>query len=368
VQATVKLPTPHRNSLLQKRFSSLQPPVGPPQLFAPDSIYRSEVFRAMKSNMMMIALLGFGISGAPALAQPAGPDRANPAQPGTVNYVEGAAYLDGQPLHSKDAGNAALEAGQELRTGQGKAEILLTPGVFLRVDDNSTVKLVSPQLTLTQVELEKGRAGVEVDEIHGQNNLQVIDAGVTTRLDKTGYYEFDADKPMATVFKGMAKTQVGDGKWREIKGHHQLLLTAGANGQSLVKEKPADFDIKAPDDLYQWSSLRSEYLAEANNQIAGGYAEAGYVPGWYWNPYGWGYTFIGAGPFYSPFGWGYYPFGWGGWYGYGGWYGGRYRGHAPYHHFGDSHGYAGGFHGGGVGGFHGAAGGGFHGGMSGGRR
>lgn len=322
----------------------------------------------MKSKMTMIALLGLALSGAPAFADQA---PAQPAHPGTVNYVEGAAYLDGQPLNSKDVGNATLEAGQELGTATGKAEILLTPGVFLRLDDNSAVKMVSPDLALTQVELEKGRAGVEVDEIHDQNNLQVIDAGVTTRLDNEGYYEFNADQPMAMVYKGMAKTEVADGKWREIKGHHELMLTPGPNGKSLVKEKPEDFDTSTPDDLYTWSSLRSQYLAEANNQIAGEYADAGYNPGWYWNPYSWGYTFIGAGPFYSPFGWGYYPFGWGPWYG-GGWgfYGGQYWGHPYYHRYGGvNHGglhAERGFHGGSMSGFHGGAMGGFHGGGMGG--
>jgi hypothetical protein len=112
----------------------------------------------------MIALLGMAMLGTTAFA-------AQPAQPGTVNYVEGTASLDGQTLNNKDVGNITLEPGQELNTATGKAEILLTPGVFLRVDDNSAVKMVSPNLTLTQVDLERGRAAVEVDEIHDQNNL-----------------------------------------------------------------------------------------------------------------------------------------------------------------------------------------------------
>jgi hypothetical protein len=285
---------------------------------------------------------------------------AEPARPGTVNYVEGAAYLDGQPLNSKDVGSVTLEPGQELRTGAGKAEILLTPGVFLRLDADSTVKMVSPDLTLTQVELEKGRAGVEVDELHEQNNLQVLDAGVATRLDKNGYYEFDANKPMAMVFKGKATVDLGDGKSREIKEHHEFLLTAADNNQTLAKVKPADFDPRsAQDDLYNWSSLRSEYLAESNNQVAGEYAAGGYYPGWYWNPYGWGYTFIGGGPFYSPFGWGFYPFGYGrfydGYYGRG--YGRGYYGRGVVVHGGA----VGGFHGGSMGGGS-MGGGGFHGG------
>jgi hypothetical protein len=107
---------------------------------------------------------------------------------GEFGDIEGAVYLNGSQLNTKDLGNVTVEPGQEISTGKGKAEVLLTPGVFLRLDDNSTVKMVSPDLALTQVQFEKGRAGVEVDEIHDQNNLQVIHAGVTTRLNKRGYY------------------------------------------------------------------------------------------------------------------------------------------------------------------------------------
>ena len=82
------------------------------------------------------------------------------------------------------------------------------------------------------------------------------------------------------------------------------------------------------DGLYNWSRLRSQYLAEANNQIAGEYADMpGFNPGWYWDPWMWDYTYLGWDPFFSPFGWGFYP--WGGFYGgYGGYgfYGGRLRG------------------------------------------
>ncbi len=307
----------------------------------------------MKSQSLLVALLGIAAIATPAFA-------AEQARPGTVNYVEGAAYLEGQPLNPRQIGDLALDPGQELSTAKGKAEVLLTPGVFLRLDSNSTIKLISPDLTLTQVQLEKGKAAVEVDEIHDANNLQIIDAGVTTRLDKTGYYEFNADQPEAMVFKGMAKAQVADGQWREIKGHHELMLAADGS-QSLAKEKPADFnasDAESSDPLYQWSKLRSQYLAEANNELAGEYYGEGYNPGWYWGP-GWGYTYLGAGPFYSPFGWGFYPLGWtGGWGGgwYGGWRGRGYYGHAGYYGA-PSHMTTGNFHRGFAGGFHGGGGG-----------
>lgn len=317
----------------------------------------------MTFKSILPALLGLGLLGSQLSAF-----AAEPARPGTINYVEGVAYIDGQQIDSKQIGNIDLNPGQELTTSKGKAEVLLTPGVFLRVGDDSAVKMISPNLTLTQVEIDKGRAGVEVDEIHDQNNLEIIDAGVTTRLKKTGYYEFDASKPEVMVFKGKADVEVAGNKGKQVKGKHELALD-GDNGRALAQEKPAGFDGNtSTDELANWSRLRSQYLAEANNELAPYYTSYGYYPGWYWDPYGYGYTFIGAGPLYSPWGWGFYPFGWGG-----GWYGGWY-GHPYYHHGYYGHGRVGvehegfahsggeGFHGGMGGGFHGGMGGGFHGG------
>lgn len=311
-----------------------------------------------------IALLGIAALCVPAFG-------ANPARPGTVNYVEGAVFLDGSPLNQKEVGTLEMNPGDVLRTGVGKAEVLLTPGVFLRVDDHSAVRMISPDITPTQVAVERGRASVEVDEIYQQNTLQIMDAGVTTQLVKTGYYEFDANQPEVQVFHGEAEVEVGDGRWRKVKDHHEMALAAGH------RRKPENFVARGyGDDLYNWSSLRSQYLAEANNQIAGQYAGvAGFYPGWYWDPYMWDYTYIGMDPFWSPWGWGFYPpWGWyGGYWGGGGWYGGPgYWGGRHYGPVGPAPraGVGAGFRGGGFGGggFHGGGGfgGGFHGG--GGRR
>jgi hypothetical protein len=290
----------------------------------------------MKLRLMTISLLGLGLAVAPAFADLPTARTEQPARPGTVNYVEGTVSVDGQAVTPKQVGSVGLEAGQELTTGTGKAEVLLTPGVFLRVDDNSTVKLVSPDLANTQVQVEKGRAGVEVDEIYKENNLQVMDAGVTTRLQKTGYYQFDANSPAVLVFKGKADVELAGGRTKEIKGNHEAALV---NDVTSLKSNGIE-ENRDQDGLYNWSRLRSEYLAEANQQLAPEYGGAGYAPGWYWDPYGFGYTFIGGGPFYSPFGWGFYPLGWG-WGGYyGGYYGRPYYGGrgGEYHRFGTTHG------------------------------
>src|SRR6516225_11273344 len=116
---------------------------------------------------------------------------ANTALPGTLNYIQGQAYLGDQPLNSKSVGSVNLQPGESLATENGKAEILLTPGVFLRVGDNSTVKLVSPSLADTEVGLSKGHAMVEVAEIHPENVIRITEDRATTQLLKTGLYDFD---------------------------------------------------------------------------------------------------------------------------------------------------------------------------------
>jgi hypothetical protein len=231
---------------------------------------------------------------------------ANPAVPGTINYIEGSVSIDGRPLNQQAVGYAELQPGQVLQTANGRAELLLTPGVFLRVGDSSAVRMISPNLLNTQIELDRGRADIEVDEIHPRNDIQVAEGGANTRLLKDGLYAFDADKGTVRVFKGEAdlleRTGAGQ-KALKIKGDHQV----GLAGNEAVESVSFKRD-QAEDALYNWSSLRSQYLAEANLNLASEYAGyGGMAPGWYWDAGFWGYTWLpGDGLLWSPFGWGFY--------------------------------------------------------------
>ena len=304
------------------------------------------------------------------------------ARPGTINYVEGEATLNGQPLSTKTNGTTQVSQGQTVETQNGKVEVLLTPGVFLRIGDNSAVTMVSPDLTKTEVQIDRGAAEVEVDQIYKQNNLLVDQGQDQTKLLKKGLYEFDANGGTMRVFDGEAAVSPSpDAKnWIKVKGHHELAL----NGD---EQKPQSFkadELASNDALYNWSKLRADYLGRANQQLAQEYAgTAGFYPGWYWDPWMYSYTWLpGDGLFWSPFGYGFYSpaYLYGGGFGYSGYamapaYRGGYIGREPYrggvgNHRGfehENHGFTaapgGGFHSA-AGGFH--AQGGFHGG--GGRR
>ena len=250
---------------------------------------------------------------------------ATPALPGTLNYVEGQAAVGNQALNAKSVGTVNLQTGQTLTTETGKAEILLTPGVFFRVGDNTSATLVSPSLTNTEVSLAKGQAIVEVAEIYKDNLLRVQEDGATTQLLKTGVYGFNADTGAVRVFKGEALVQDSDQNIK-VKGGHQLDVN---NTTSALKTTKFDKTPYEENDLYRFSNLRSQYLAEANGDAAGLYvggAGGWYGAGWYWDSLFTAYTWIpGDGMFYSPFGWGFYspwlvsysPFYYGGYYPYG---------------------------------------------------
>ncbi len=256
-----------------------------------------------------------------------------PPQPGVVNYIEGQAAINGQPVSQNAVGSAILAPGQALSTQNGRVEVLLTPGIFLRVDSNSAIQMVSPGLADTVMTLQKGRAMIDAADLRPANNIRINQNGASVQLQKVGLYEFDADRGVIRVFDGKAVVQVG-GRNIEVTNGHQLTL-------NVAKLKTQKFDKQEfSDDFYRWASLRSSYLAEANVDAARRYAGgSGYSPGmwygdgWYWDPYYTAYTFIpGDGIFYDPFGWGFYspwfaPY-WG--FGYGlGFYGGY-----GYHHFG----------------------------------
>jgi hypothetical protein len=218
------------------------------------------------------------------------------ARSGLVNYVAGDVQLEGQPVKLDGAIFPNVKVGQTLSTGMGHAEVLLTPGVFLRLDRNTSFRMVSDKLTDTQVEILRGSAMVEADEMLKDNRIAVKLGDSDTLLVKTGLYHFNAEAGQIRTFTG--KAQVSDGSnSTELKGGRTLLV-----GSSLTADK---FNKnKSKDELYAWSAQRDYLLERANISTARTQNSKGLSASlWSWNP-GFGmFTFLpSAGYVYSPFG------------------------------------------------------------------
>lgn len=221
--------------------------------------------------------------------------------PGAINFTEGQVFVSGQALQASQ--HAQVQPGQTLETRDGKAEMLLTPGVFLRLNNNSQARLDANSITDTRVVLLQGQAMVEADQVIKDNGIQIIDAGFSSKIEKPGVYEFNTAPAMLRVYDGELNV-AGNDRTENVKKGHELDLTA-AN----AKLKTNGFDTHLTDPLYAWSRVRSGYMAEANMATAqtivvdnpGWY----YGTGWYWNPYWASWAFVpGAGYWDSPFGFG----------------------------------------------------------------
>jgi hypothetical protein len=242
--------------------------------------------------------------------------------PGTVNYTEGQVLLDNQTLQGNGA-SIVMQPGETLTTGNGFAEVLLTPGAYLRLGHNSEVRLTAAGLASTQIQLDRGMASVEADQLIRGTNLAIAMNGATARLEKNGLYNFNADQQTIRVLDGKANVEAAGGTKNIGKGDELMLAT---NKPLKVR----DFNEKAEkaEPLYVWSEARSQVESQANVAVAQNVVAYGgwYGPGWYWDPFWSSYAFLpGTGLLYSPFGWGFYspafigyyglPFGYGRYYG-----------------------------------------------------
>lgn len=231
-----------------------------------------------------------------------------PGGPGVLNFVEGESRLGHDRLSAQSVGTAQLERGGVLETERGRAEVLLSPGVFLRLGEYSSVKMISPDMLDTRVQLLRGSALVEVANLNKNSQVRVIDdGGAQTTVLKRGIYRFNADNDTVAVYDGKARV-MSDDRVIELKSGREVNLNGPLTEQKFDKKKTQEADS-----LYAWSKLRSEQLSEATAQtarvyVANGWGFAG--SGWYWNPWSRMYGWMPGDPFfYSPFGPAYYsPF------------------------------------------------------------
>jgi uncharacterized membrane protein YgcG len=218
------------------------------------------------------------------------------AHSGVLHYYEGDVTVDGQVPHQKAGTFADVKQNQELATQAGRAEVLLTPGVFLRMGENSAVRMVNNKLTDTRVEFVKGSAIADFVEVVKDNQVTMAYQDYKVTFAKRGIYRFDSQPAEFKVYTGEAMVSRGTASVT-LKDGRAVPFTP-----ALIAEK---FDNKTGDSLYRWAKRRSEYISVANlsaaRQAGTGFNSSG-TSGWYYNPYYSMFTFIpGRGYMCDPF-------------------------------------------------------------------
>jgi hypothetical protein len=188
------------------------------------------------------------------------------ARAGGVNTVTGRASM-------REHGNSEwrqltikedLETGDVVKTGlDGRVEMLLNPGSYLRIGENSEVELSDNSLENLEVRLIRGTAIVEVT---GADDEELF-IGITTphtrmSIIRRGLYRVNVvpgDTTELIVRKGRVMLE---GSHTKVKGGNKVVFSG--NSFSVAK---LEGDQK--DNLEDWSKDRAHTLAKANSRISG---------------------------------------------------------------------------------------------------
>jgi hypothetical protein len=184
------------------------------------------------------------------------------AKAGGVNFVTGKVAVD-----RKDGKSGYLIKGDELEVGDkvstgadGKAEILLNPGSYVRLGQNTEFEFVTTSLENLQVKINKGSAIFEVIA-DNEFNVSVAARQANFNIIKSGVYRVDVaggGDASIEVWKGRANVE--DDQSTELKGG-QMASVSG--GQTVITK----FDRDDKDELEAWSKLRAKDLAKINSKL-----------------------------------------------------------------------------------------------------
>ena len=205
------------------------------------------------------------------------------AKAGGVNHVEGKVSIvrkDGKSglLLKSDK----IEIGDRISTGaDGKAEILLNPGSFVRLGGNAEFEFQTTDLDNLKLKLSSGSA---IFEVYADNEFKVtLDLpNADIELTKSGVFRVDVltdGSGKISVWKG--KVFVGDEKAEVKTGKSAIVSGKNAAIAKFDRDNKDEFDI--------WSQLRAKEAAEINkrlqrnalrNSLLGAYNRGG------WNMFG----------------------------------------------------------------------------------
>ena len=191
------------------------------------------------------------------------------AKAGGINAITGQASVhargetDWQQLSITDD----LDAGDHVRTANdGRVEILLNPGSYLRLGGDSEVELSNNSLDNLEVRLLRGTAIVEAagaDDL--ELNINISTPHTKLAIVRQGLYRLNVVPENATeliVRKG--KVILSDSHTK-VKGGNKVIFNAtNISVAKLTKEEKKASDSE---EVSVWSKDRAKMLAKANSRI-----------------------------------------------------------------------------------------------------
>jgi hypothetical protein len=176
---------------------------------------------------------------------------------GMISYTEGKVFRDNEAVRRAANGFITLKNGQTLRTGTGRVELLLSPNVYLRVGENSSLRMEQDLLSDTRLVLDRGSALIEVVLGTKGNVIHLRYGKSSIEIARTGLYRIDAGAGELRIYGGSAIVAYGE---REIEVKRGRMVRLD---DTLAVSK---FDRDLADPLHEWAARRSFYLFTVNSR------------------------------------------------------------------------------------------------------
>ena len=183
---------------------------------------------------------------------------------GGVNFVSGdvTVWREGEKERKQLSLKDNLKSGDIVRAN-GRVEVLLNPGSYLRAGDGAEVELTNASLDDLQLKVLRGGVIIEATGYDGLDISIIVTTPQTrVRIVRSGLYRLNVLPSGVTevaVQKGRAI--VGSAPETLVKGGK--VARVGAGGIEIVK-----FDKKNRDELDLWSRERGHELAKINDKLA----------------------------------------------------------------------------------------------------
>ncbi|MFQ6037948.1 MAG: DUF6600 domain-containing protein [Candidatus Aminicenantales bacterium] len=288
----------------------------------------------MKKTAAMILVFGL-LAAARLPAEESDPAAVSVARLSYANghvFIQRAAELD----YEEGVVNMPLSEGDRMGTTDGRAEVYLGRGKYLRLDNNTKIDILDlpdPSGDLIQVQLWKGSIYLSIASLKREKAVEVHTGDLSVYILDRGLYRIDArsEETEILVFQGLAEA-AGESASHLVKDAQRL---EASNGHFIGK--PSAFPAVAEDSFDRWSEKREQdlrnrmarrYLPEELGDFEAELASYGqwvylppygyvWVPGGLspdWRPYwhgrwvwlsSWGWTWLP----YEPWGWVTFHFG-----------------------------------------------------------
>jgi hypothetical protein len=173
-----------------------------------------------------------------------------PSKAGLVSYAD-EAYVDDRLVEISSTRFFVLNRNAVLRTGAGRAEVLLGPCAAMWIDENSSFRIISNVLSDTRVEALSGSVVVATGQMIKGTKVTVLLKTSVAPLDPKGAYRFDAEPARIKVLAGRTTAQ-----W----ANRAIAVTAGRLLPLDATEQIGKFDKRSTDALEKWSKWRAAYL------------------------------------------------------------------------------------------------------------